>query len=1180
MNDTQLILEEKGRDANHDLSFRQWNKSKHAQYFSPLKVANLIFSMVKACMKDQGGEAEESPIKSLRILDPTAGTGRLLYPFKREEAKVLGIEIDKDLIDKAKMLLGKESIRHGSLLDYAPFLKQSEFDVVVTNPPYGLIWNQEECPRFEFEEESLSHARNIESQSGTLQICEAALKYNGLLFAIIPASTFTNAKDNGFRQFLFKQFTVLLRVSLGKLFKDEYGIDVEVDLVAAKKGRGYGSFSPNQTFPAISLDQNDPMLEVKVLDAWKDVIENIAVSGDDQAEITIPHLDNLIELDHAHGQATEVQTGGIKGSAIDQAMIGFLEKTLNIYNPVVGKPTGLITSFLDPPALFKRGADPALEILSSLGFNATITDKTKAKIEAQAEKFRLLSIPIYRPRDHQRLAYFEEKEYTARQDVYDNQEESEYRQDHRGNGNGRSPKLLFKAGSKYLLRPTWLRHKETTGVEMIGEGKDQKVITTEIDRGFLTIEAETEQGKREFKEPEALEIASLLEAFELPEVKDIAEERPLQVKAWKKKLLKAYPHIFTHDFDYQAEDLARILAKTKSAYLGYDMGGGKSVSALAFQAIRNVKRVLIICQSSLVENWLNEARKFGFAAQRMTTHKAVDELQAVIRGNRATGEGTNFYITSYEFLSLDTGRVYDPWDCIKYNKDGKVIHDVKANTGRTCRECSREFPHLLSTCPKCEAKEEWTGNHCLKCGYSAYTYSGKAIEQYPAYKRIKKLFGSVIVDESQQAKSKTSFRGQAVRAIKAKSRLELTGTLMKGYITDTFFNIGFVTRHNNPLFPYRFDGRGSKLFAEEFSTFEYKDIQFDETLHKGRKKELPEVSNLNRFWKILGAFAVRRLKDEMVQLPPKTRRIFAVAPSGAHAAEYGSVVADAKEKIDRELRKPQNEINMGVISKALWAMRFAATIPRVSHENNNKIQKAVNIAKEARENGEKVLVYSALREMQAALHTEFTRQGIDHIFIPSTVQTKDRFRFIEQFQKDPGKTAIIAGLNVLNRGFTITAANHVVFTDVEYSPESTDQAEDRAHRTGQEKPVTCHYLLLDWPEEKENIDFKMFNLISAKKQAISNAIDGRVRFTGTAKVLSAGGDYLAIAKALTGKIEDERSFDVEREGSPAQMPTAPPAYEPPPDNGLWAKMLAEKKEKEAGTKARPKPPNENQFTLF
>lgn len=408
---------------------------------------------------------------------------------------------------------------------------------------------------------------------------------------------------------------------------------------------------------------------------------------------------------------------------------------------------------------------------------------------------------------------------------------------------------------------------------------------------------------------------------------------------------------------------------------------------------------------------------------------------------------------------------------------------------------------------------------------------------------------------------------------------------MKGYITDTFYNIGYITRHNNPVFPYRFDVRGSKLFAEEFATFEYKDITFDETLHRGRKKQLPEVSNLNRFWKILASFTIRRLKDEMIKLPPKHRRIMALPMDGPHAAEYENAVATAKEIIDREMRKNQTEINMGAISRAIWGMRFAATIPRVNPDRNIKIRKALELTKEIQAKGEKVLVYSALREMQAALHEQFSKEGIEHIFIPSTVQTKDRFSRIKSFQEDKKITAIVAGLNVLNRGFTITGANHVIFTDLEFSPESTNQGEDRAHRTGQDKEVTCYYLLVDWEEEKENIDFRMYNLITQKQKAISNAIDGKVRFARTAKVLSAGGDYLAIAKAIQGDDKEPLEFEYEKVSAKSEGTTqAPPQIitVKVEDNGLWDSLYKELKAKKERTSKNKHSGQrrENQLSFF
>jgi len=1149
MTEPETILDDSGREANKDLNFRLWSKSKHAGYLTPMKLANVLFAMVVNCLPSNDF------IKKLKVLDPTCGTGRLLYPFKRQGAKVLGIELDKEISSKAKQLLGGESVRTGSILDYAKHLK-GDFDIAVTNPPFGILWNQEETD-FEFED-GLSYAKNIESQNATIQICKAALNYHGYLFAIIPTSSFTNTKDAGLRQYLYKNFKVLFRVTINGLFKDEYKIDVQVDLVVCRVNRYDHHCSSG--FREIEIDANDPLLEKKILDAWSTVkgegFDRFALSD---SEIDVPYLDNLVEINTINN--VEITARGVRGDPTALAMMDFYNDTLDFYNPVVGRPTGLTEAYLESPALCKRGVDRAGQVLKQLGFDLTISDATRKKIEVLKEKFKLLSIPLYPPKDHQLLAYFDEREYIARADVYDEVEEGKYRQDHRDNGkNGKNGKqfLLFKKGKQYLIRPSWVRQSEVTGINVIGEGNQQKTITTSIDRGFLSIEAETELGNRAFREPEPLEVALFLEAFHLPEVRDISEEKPELVKQWKDKIIKKYPAL-SGDFDYQAEDLARVLTKTKSAYIGYDMGGGKTLCSFVFNAIRNVKRVLVICQSSLVDNWINEANKFGFRTVRLTTHHAIDLLQQSIkRGD--TREGTNFYITSYEFLSLDTGRVYDPWSCIKYDQDGNIKHEVHGNTSRVCQGCSTEYASTQKVCPKCKVKEEWTGENCTKCGYSAYKYSSKeSIKQYPAYKRIKKLFRSVIIDEVQQAKSKTSFRGQAVRSIHAKSRLELTGTLMKGYITDTFFNIGYITRHNNPLFPYRFDRRGSKIFAEEFSTFKFKDIEFETTLHKGRKKELPEVSNLNRFWKILSSFTIRRLKDEMIKLPEKHRRILALPPDPGHVTEYGIAVEKAEEMIDRELRKPETEVNMGVISKALWSMRFAATIPRIAPEANVKVRKAIEIVEEARAKGEKVLVYSALRDMQATLHKSFENRGINHIFVPSTMQTKDRFKNIKRFQEDPNITAIVAGLNVLNRGFTINAANHVIFTDVEYSPESTDQAEDRAHRTGQEKPVTCYYLLLDWTPEEQNIDFKMYNLITQKKRAISNAIDGRVRFGRTANVLRAGGDYLAIAKAMTGKEEDPVEFEYEK-GEAAitePEPKLSPVVVKTESNGKWNTLYHE-----------------------
>ncbi len=219
---------------------------------------------------------------------------------------------------------------------------------------------------------------------------------------------------------------------------------------------------------------------------------------------------------------------------------------------------------------------------------------------------------------------------------------------------------------------------------------------------------------------------------------------------------------------------------------------------------------------------------------------------------------------------------------------------------------------------------------------------------------------------------------------------------------------------------------------------------------------------------------------------------------------------------------------MGIISSALWKLRFAATVPNAQNylgkepgpqvcltngHQWNKVKKILELAKEIQRKGEKLIIFSGLRPMVSAITKALKQSQISFIPILASHQTGQRFAMIEQFSNDESVTAIVAGLNVLNRGFTITAANHVIITDLEYSPESVLQAEDRAHRTGQQKEVNVYYLF-----SQDTIDEDMFDLISKKQAAISNAIDAKVSYTDVAKLLeSASNIQLEVAKRLIAK---------------------------------------------------------------
>ena len=900
------------------------------------------------------------------------------------------------------------------------------------------------------------------------------------------------------------------------------------------------------------------------------ILEDRKIQIYPSAQEPVPCLDNLSEIPLS--KKVRITPKGLKAEISSLALLDFLNEVQEEYNPVRGIQTGILDAYFSLPSLLKRGLEGPQSLLQALGFEVEARDKDRAKLEQLRQKYAFLSLPLYRPKPHQLLAYFFDQEYPAKATVKDQK------------------KVLFKKGRSYLLHPSWIRNKETVKLqEAIDERKKEKVvIRTEVDRGYLSIKVETEQGPRTFNEINMDEMKLFTDAFELPKIEDIDDQYPVRVEHMRRKIKKDFPFLF----DYQQEDLARLALKP-FGYLGYDMGGGKTVCAAVWAKLRGYKNVLVVCQSGLVNNWINELEKFGFKAQRLTTHLSVTKLQEKKR-KREKNQETTFYITSYEFLSLDTGKIYDAWDCIEFDKDGNERRASRNNHSEKCPLCHKDHASVVLECPKCKSKESWTGNICHQCGYRAYTYTGKK-KIYPAYKRLKKFFSCVIIDEAQMAKSKNTCRGRAVRAMKCRGKLLLTGTLMKGYIHDVYWNVGWLLGYNNPLFHYPYRG-GSKQFLNEFGTFEYVTKEFEDSLHEGRAKLIPEVSNLNRFWRILASFTIRRLKDSMIELPEKHRQILLLPMDQAHQELYNRFNTWARDVIRDALNMAQRnntEVNMGLISSALWKLRFAASVPNASsylckppgpqicldRSRWNKVNKVIELIKEVKSRNEKVIVFSGLRPLVSAICKQLRNHGIKFLPILASNKTGERFEMIQRFSEDESITAIVAGLNVLNRGFTIPAANNVILTDLEYSPESVLQAEDRAHRTGQQREVKVSYLF-----SQGTIDELMFELVSKKQMAISNAIDGKAVHEDVAELLESmtGNIQLEVAKKI---VEQETQIIQVQEqtetAEPEEMgdPSIPEfeTIEPSPgySEELWAlrqALFVKRKRKEVVS--------ENQLSLF
>ena len=72
---------------------------------------------------------------------------------------------------------------------------------------------------------------------------------------------------------------------------------------------------------------------------------------------------------------------------------------------------------------------------------------------------------------------------------------------------------------------------------------------------------------------------------------------------------------------------------------------------------------------------------------------------------------------------------------------------------------------------------------------------------------------------------------------------------------------------------------------------------------------------------------------------------------------------------------------------------------------------------------------------------------------------------------------LINELRSFFQGITLTAADHVVFAELHWTPGVIKQAEDRCHRIGQKNSVQVHFLTA-----RGTIDEVMWSMLSRKVQ--------------------------------------------------------------------------------------------------
>lgn len=329
----------------------------------------------------------------------------------------------------------------------------------------------------------------------------------------------------------------------------------------------------------------------------------------------------------------------------------------------------------------------------------------------------------------------------------------------------------------------------------------------------------------------------------------------------------------------------------------------------------------------------------------------------------------------------------------------------------------------------------------------------------------------VIVDECHALKSRDAARTKALVPLLEQARhcVLLSGTPALARPAELFTQVGALRRD---LF-----GKSFWAYAKRYCNARRRFWGMDTS----------GASNLDELHEKLQEVMVRRMKrDVLQQLPAKRRQRVRVELSAAQR-KLVQPHLDAIEAEFATLRGgPGGEADLETLLSARHEARrlLMAAYKATGEAKLPAVRDYVRCTLEGSDG--KVLVFAYHRAVVQGLAQMAARARVGFIRIDGDTPTCDRQEQVRRFQDDPAVRLAVLSMTAAGQGLTLTAASTVLFAELHWTPGVLVQAEDRAHRIGQECAVNVSYLVA-----KNSLDAHLWRCLARKVGVVTAALDGK-----------------------------------------------------------------------------------------
>ncbi len=353
--------------------------------------------------------------------------------------------------------------------------------------------------------------------------------------------------------------------------------------------------------------------------------------------------------------------------------------------------------------------------------------------------------------------------------------------------------------------------------------------------------------------------------------------------------------------------------------------------------------------------------------------------------------------------------------------------------------------------------------HLSRSGILLTSYGLLRVE---SEKLAKLSFEVAIYDEIQVAKNPRSRIHMALKKMKARMQLGLTGTPIENNLLELKALFDLVLPSYMP---------SEKRFKELF-TYPI-EREFDE-----EKKEL--------LTRMIRPFVLRRRKSEVLQeLPEKSEDKSYCELSDEQKTLYKKALDLGREGILPHLRDRDAPIKFVPIFALLTRLKQICNHPALVAKDpksyrahaSGKWDLFVELLAEARASQQKVVIFSQYLFMLDMIEMHLKEERLGYAQIRG--DTVDRREELRRFQEDPDCVVFIGSLQAAGLGIDLTAASVVILYDRWWNAARENQAIDRVHRIGQKWGVQVYKLIT-----KGTIEEKIDQMITKKGQLMEQVV--------------------------------------------------------------------------------------------